>query len=76
MNNQRRKELCAIIARIMDIQNDLEPIRNDEEGCRDNIPSNLHGSERYERADNAACALDDACYALDEIIEYIECAIV
>lgn len=76
MNNQRRKQLVTIIARITDVHSALEPIRDDEEECRDNFPANLHGSERYEMVDNAACALDNACYALDESIEYLESAIV
>jgi hypothetical protein len=75
MNNQRRKVLRSIIERILEIQIELEPIRDDEEKCRDNIPENLHDSEQYDRIDNSARALDDACYAFEEIIENIAYAI-
>jgi hypothetical protein len=75
MNNQRRKNLSSIIANIIGIQSALGHIRDAEEESRDNIPENLQGSELYDKADSAARALDDACYALEEIIEYIGCAI-
>ena len=75
MNNRRRKELCAIMCRIATIAIELEAIRDDEDECRDNIPENLRESKRYERAEDAVCALDDACYAFGEIFGYLECAI-
>jgi hypothetical protein len=75
MNNKRRKELQVITDKIVVILADIENIKLSEEVCRDNIPENMHGSDQYERIDNAARALDDACYAFEEIIEHIAIAI-
>jgi hypothetical protein len=75
MNNQRRKKLLSIIDRISDILSELEPIRDDEEKCRDNMPESLYESVRYDKIDSSARALDDACYAFEEIIEHIAYAI-
>jgi hypothetical protein len=75
MNNKRRKELQVIIDRIVVILTNIERIKHNEEVCRDNIPENLHASDQYDRIDNAARALDDACYAFEEIIEFIAIAI-
>ena len=75
MNSQRRKELRTILDSLTTAARDLEGIRDDEEVYRDNIPENLRESRNYEKADDAACALDDACNALGEIFELLECAI-
>lgn len=73
MNKERRKELLAIINRLQSInlsdesevdsvKYDLESVLCDEEGYMDNIPENLQGSYRYEKAeeacDNLQCAID------------------
>ena len=75
MNNQRRNDLRAIIAKIAAAAKEIESIRDDEAECRDNIPENLRMSDRYEKADDAVCALDDACLAFDELFDHLECAI-
>ena len=65
MNNIRRKKLQEIDDRICVIQSDIEWIKDEEEEYKDNIPENLQGSERYEKA-------EDCVYRLDEAIEYLE----
>lgn len=75
MNKPRRKQLEAIVDRIDAIVADLEWIRGDEEEYRDNIPENLQGSERYERADSAVYSLEDALDTLSMVIDSINEAI-
>lgn len=53
MNNTRRKSLRALMDRLEDIKSELEEIQSEEEDYRDNIPENLQGSERYEKAEDA-----------------------
>lgn len=74
MNKVRRKNLQAIIDRLEDIKADLEEIAYEEEEYRDNIPENIQGSEKYERADEACDNLNDAADTLDEVIESITTA--
>lgn len=76
MNNVRRKQLQQIIDRIEDLKSDLESIKEEEEEYRDNIPENLQGSERYEMADEACNNLDYAFDSLEDVVNYIEEAIV
>lgn len=72
MNRERRKSLAEIQARIESIMEDLETIRDEEEEYRDNMPENLQGSERYEKAEMACDNLASAYDSLEEVISYIE----
>lgn len=74
MNKVRRKNLQSIIDRLEDIKADLEEITYEEEEYRDNIPGNLQGSEKYERADEACDNLNDAADTLNEVIDSITTA--
>lgn len=74
MNKVRRKNLQSIIDRLEDIKADLEEITYEEEKYRDNIPENLQGSEKYERADEACDSLNDAADTLNEVIDSITTA--
>ena len=72
MNKIRRKQLAAIMEKLEELKADLETLKEEEEDYRDNMPENLWGSERYEKADTACDNLDSAVDGLDEIISYIE----
>lgn len=74
MNKLRRKELDEIIAKIQELQTDLEIVLGDEQEYLDNMPENLQYSERGERAQEAVDALQAAYNNLDECIENIEAA--
>lgn len=74
MNKARRKQLDEIIERINSVKDDLESIMNDEEEYRDNMPENLQGSEKYELADAACEAMQEAIYQLDEAVSNVETA--
>lgn len=75
MNKERRKAIENVSGKIRDLLADLEVLRDEEEEYRDNIPENLQGSERYERADECVDglteAIDEIERQLDEVDELI-----
>lgn len=74
MNKARRKELNEVIEKINDAKELLENIMCDEEEYRDNMPENLQSSERYEQAEAACDAMQEALDQLEEAITNIESA--
>lgn len=68
MNKQRRKNIQSILDQIEELKGSLEEAQAEEEVYRDNIPENLQGSERYEKADEACDTLSGAVDSLDDII--------
>lgn len=75
MNNARRKKLNTILEQLVEIHAALEEVKDEEQDYFDNIPENLRNSERYEKAENAVAALDDALSMFDEIADNIETAL-
>lgn len=74
MNNTRRKSLRALMDQLEEIKSSLVEIQSEEEDYRDNIPENLQGSERYEKAEDACSNLEDAVSTLEDVISSIEAA--
>ncbi len=68
MTKERRKNIQTVADQLEDLKTTLEELQGEEETSRDNIPENLHGSERYEKADEACDALNDAVSALEDVI--------
>ena len=75
MNNPTRKQLQKIIDSLESLKADLEEISENEQEKLDNIPENLQGSERYERAETVCGYLEAAIYAFDDLIDNITNAI-
>ena len=75
MNNKRRKEIEELIGRLEEILCETDAIKDDEEEYLNNIPDNLHNSERYEKAENASSNLDSAVSYLNDAIDYLREAI-
>lgn len=75
MNKIRRKELQTIIDQLEELKGSLEELMAEEEEYRDNMPENLQGSERYETAEVACDALQEAVDVFNEITSNIESAI-
>ncbi|MFS1036606.1 hypothetical protein ACFC84_03365 [Enterococcus casseliflavus] len=72
MNRLRRarlKEVADIISEMIEI---LDAIGEDEENYVENMPENLHGSQRYEKAEEAIDQISDAIDSLEEAMESIE----
>ena len=63
-----RKKLEELVAEVESVKSDVEDIQWEEEEYRDNMPENLQGSERYDRADDACMNLSDAVDALNDMI--------
>lgn len=68
MNKERRKNIQGIADQLEELKGNLELIQEEEEEYRDNIPENLRGSERYEKAEESCDALSEAVDNLDDII--------
>lgn len=69
MNNKKRTQIENIVSQLMDLQSEIETLRDDEQEIVDNFPENLQGSERYEIAEAAADNLDSACSSIEELID-------
>lgn len=67
MNNQRRKEIQAVLNELADLRSRIETIQSDEQDAYDNLPEGIKCSERGEKAEQACSYLDDAVTAFDEI---------
>lgn len=76
MNNRTRGELSRILALLEDLRNEVEEIYQAEQAKVDDAPENLQGSDRYQRIEEAAQALESALdninAALDDIQQSIE----
>ena len=60
MNKYRRKELSTLLSTLEEVKDTLETLKEEEEEYRDNMPENLWGSERYEKAEEAISNMEDA----------------
>ena len=74
MNKARRDALQKISDKIEDLKGQLESLTYEEAEYRDNIPENLQGTEKYEKADTAVSALEEAMENLESAVENIESA--
>ena len=82
MNNTRRKALSKLAeearelaGKLADLKTALEDLKGEEEEYRDNMPENLQGSEKYEAADAAVSAMEEALDAIpdmDEVADLID----
>lgn len=71
VNNPRRKELERIVNAITELKEQLEILQEEEDEYRDNMPENLQGSERYEKAEAACENLYSAVSSLEETVDFI-----
>ena len=72
MNKSRRKQIESVIGKLEEIKSEIDMIREEEQDCLWNMPENLQGSERYERAEEAVSDMDSAMDDLEEVIELLE----
>lgn len=72
MNKLRRARLQEVADIISEMIGILDDIREDEENYVDNMPENLHGSQRYEKSEEAIDQISDAIDSLEEATESIE----
>lgn len=81
MNNDRRKSITKLIAtaealkvlaedlagKLDDLANEIETVKDEEEEYRNNMPENLHDSERYYDSEAAVDALTEAHTSIETI---------
>ena len=67
MNKPRRKALESILCRLMDIAEELEAVREEEQEAFDNMPESLQYSERGEQMEAAIEALEEAYEAISDM---------
>ena len=72
MNIPRRKELEAISELLSEARDRLETVKDEEEEYLNNIPENLQGGERYDKAEDAVYNLDTALDHLMDALDAIE----
>lgn len=72
MNRMRRKEIESIMDALEAVRMRVDEVNEEEADYRDNIPENLQGSERYEKADDAVSNLEEALECIENALEYLE----
>lgn len=76
MNNIRRKKIAKLYEQLEEIKAALEEIAEEEDEAFNNIPESLEGTERYEAAEAANENLESAVSSFEELLEYLEEAVV
>ena len=78
MNKDRKNRTSNVLEKLRDysdkvleLKDELECIKDEEDDAMMNVPENLQGSERYEAMENAVDALDSAIDSLEEICDNI-----
>lgn len=74
MNNDRRKTIQEIMEKLTDLKDSLEMVQEEEQEYKDNMPENLQGSEKYEKAESSSEALYEAVSQLEEAVSNLETA--
>lgn len=72
MNNTRRKQIAAIMAKLEELKEEVEALHDEEQECFDNLPEGIQYSERGEAMEAAADNLDSAFSSIEEALEYLE----
>lgn len=80
MNNERRKQLAALLddlqqtglrdamAKLEDVKNELESLRDEEQEAFDNLPPSLQDGDRGQAMNDAIEKMDGALSTLDDLI--------
>lgn len=71
MNNERRKEIKALISDLENAQSKAEDLRDQEQEYLDNMPENMQDGARGEAAQEALSNLEYAADAFEEIVGYL-----
>ena len=68
MNNQRRKAIDTIIAKLSEMADDTNTVAEEEQEYRDNAPENMYDSEKYARAEEVAQELEEIAGEIEELV--------
>lgn len=72
MNNKRRKSLKKVITKMEELLEELEAIKWEEEGAKDNLSASLQYSDKAEKMEAAIGNLENAIYSFQEGTEYLQ----
>lgn len=72
MNNARRKRICKIADALNELKSQIDELYEDEHESFENIPESLHGTKRYEIAENAVDMLESASLRVENAITFLE----
>lgn len=72
MNNARRKRICKIADALNELKSQIDELYEEEQGALENIPESLHGTKRYEIAENAVDMLESASLRVENAITFLE----
>ena len=75
MNKQRRKELQELSTKAAALYSELEDLLTEEQNYMNNMPTALVGSTRWEVAEEATTAMENALDELTDAIESIDAAV-
>ena len=72
MNNSRRKRISKIADALNELKGQIDELYEEEQEAFKNIPESLHGTERYEIAENAVDMLESAFLRVENAITFLE----
>ena len=72
MNRERRKRLGEAFDKVVAAMEILEDVKNEEEGCYENLPDNFRDGDRGEEMQGYIEMLEEAYGYLDDAISVIE----
>lgn len=72
MNNDRRKQMLKASQLIAEAKDILDVCADEESDYVENMPENMHGSEKHDKAEDCAFSMQGLCSDLDDIFYQIE----
>lgn len=72
MNKYRRTVIAELLNQLVEIYNNLEAVKDEEEEALENYPENLRYSERGEAMQEAFDNLEEANGAISEAIDLLQ----
>lgn len=67
MNKDRRKTIQSVLNGLLDLREQLEGARDEEQSAFDNLPEGLQGAEKGIAMETAVSSLEEALDAFDDI---------
>lgn len=72
MNNDRRARIQALIDKLEDIKEDIDFIKDEEQGYYDNMPESIQAGERGDKAQEAIDNLESTLDYLNDVTGFLE----
>lgn len=72
MNKDKRKRLQSIRDQLLDLQTEIEEIKDEEQEAYDNLPEPLQDGEKGEKMTDAVDSLDSAYSSLEDVLDYLD----